>query len=109
MIELTAKQAADAIKAGDLDAGEYFDFYRQRAATDEFNSYIWVAEDTPSHNGGPLAGVPLGLPVFHVLEPEMKAQFDPAVYDEQVSIMEGVLETDALIRVVKQVREGQID
>ncbi|HEX6023546.1 MAG TPA: Asp-tRNA(Asn)/Glu-tRNA(Gln) amidotransferase subunit GatA [Solirubrobacter sp.] len=61
MIELTAKQAADAIKAGDLDAGQYFDFYRQRAATDEFNSYIWVAEDTPSHNGGPLAGVPVAV------------------------------------------------
>ena len=61
MIELTAKQAADAIKSGDLDAGEYFDFYRQRAAADEFNSYIWVAEETPACNGGPFAGVPIAI------------------------------------------------
>jgi aspartyl-tRNA(Asn)/glutamyl-tRNA(Gln) amidotransferase subunit A len=61
MIELTAKQAADAIKAGDLDAGEYFDFYRGRAAADELNSYIWVAEETPHGNGGPLAGVPVAI------------------------------------------------
>ena len=40
-------QAAAAIKDGDLDAAEYFEFYRQRAADDAFNSYIWVAEETP--------------------------------------------------------------
>jgi aspartyl-tRNA(Asn)/glutamyl-tRNA(Gln) amidotransferase subunit A len=61
MIELTAKQAADAIKRGDLDAGEYFDFYRQRAENDAFNSFIWVAGETPERNGGPLAGVPIAI------------------------------------------------
>ena len=61
MIELTAKQAADAIKAGDLGAGEYFDFYRQRAAADEFNSYIWVADEVLPANGGPLGGVPIAI------------------------------------------------
>lgn len=64
-----------------------------------------VTEGDPSWVG-PLAGVALGLPVYHVLEPEMKAQFDPAVYDEQVSIMESVLETDAIIEAVRSVREG---
>ena len=33
---------------------------------------------------GPLAGVSLGLRVYHVCEPEVKAEFDEAVYDEQV-------------------------
>src|SRR3712207_8553092 len=33
---------------------------------------------------GPLAGVELGLSVFHVTEEEMKSQFDEAVYEEQV-------------------------
>ena len=47
MIELTAAQAAAAIKSGDLDAAEYFDFYRERAADDAFNSYTWVAEEAP--------------------------------------------------------------
>ena len=64
-----------------------------------------VTEGDPSWVG-PLAGIPLGLPVYHVLEPEMKEQFDPAVYDEQVSIMESVLETDAIIEAVRSVRQG---
>ena len=34
MIELTAAEASLRIKEGDLDAGEYFEFYRQRAAAD---------------------------------------------------------------------------
>jgi aspartyl-tRNA(Asn)/glutamyl-tRNA(Gln) amidotransferase subunit A len=62
MIELTAAQAAAAIKRGDLDAAEYFEFYRGRAAADAFNSYIWVAEDTPELNtDSPLAGVPVAI------------------------------------------------
>jgi glycine/sarcosine/betaine reductase complex component A len=64
-----------------------------------------VTEGDPSWVG-PLAGIPLGLPVYHVLEPEMKEQFDAAIYDEQVSIMESVLETDEIIAAVRLVREG---
>ena len=61
MIELSAAQAAQRIKDGDLDAGEYFEFYRRRAAEDAFNSYIWVADEAPESNGGPLAGVPVAI------------------------------------------------
>jgi aspartyl-tRNA(Asn)/glutamyl-tRNA(Gln) amidotransferase subunit A len=62
MLELTAAQAAAAIKSGDLDAAEYFEFYRGRAAADAFNSYIWVAEDTPElDTDAPLAGVPVAI------------------------------------------------
>ena len=64
-----------------------------------------VTEGDPSWVG-PLAGVPLGLPVYHILEPELRDQFDPAVYEEQVAIMESVLETDAIIEAVRKVREG---
>ena len=63
-----------------------------------------VTEGDPSWVG-PLAGISLGLPVYHVLEPEMKAQFDPQVYKEQVSIMESVLEMDEIIQAVRGVRE----
>ena len=31
---------------------------------------------------GPLTGVSLGLTVYHVCEPEVKAEFDPAIYDD---------------------------
>jgi betaine reductase len=63
-----------------------------------------VTEGDPSWVG-PLAGVALGLPVFHVMEPEMKSQFDPEVYKEQIGIMESVLDVDDLIAAVRQVRE----
>ena len=36
---------------------------------------------------GPLTGVQLGLTVYHVCEPEMKEEFDEAVYDEQVRMI----------------------
>ncbi len=62
MIELTAKQAADAIKAGELDAAEYFEFYRSRAGADDFNSYIWVSDAVPAQDTStPLAGVPIAI------------------------------------------------
>jgi betaine reductase len=64
-----------------------------------------VTEGDPSWVG-PLAGVPLGLPVYHVLEPELRSQFAPEVYDEQVSIMESVLDTDDIISAVRAVRES---
>jgi len=64
-----------------------------------------VTEGDPSWVG-PLAGVALGLPVYHVLEPEMKRQFDPAVYEEQVAIMESVLDVDEIVEAVRRVRES---
>ena len=54
---------------------------------------------------GPLTGVQLGLTVYHVCEPEVKAEFDPAVYDEQVSMMEMVLDVDDIINEMSAIRE----
>lgn len=54
---------------------------------------------------GPLAGVSLGLAVYHVVEPEVKEDFDAAVYDEQCGMMEMVLDVDAIISEVKNVRD----
>ena len=54
---------------------------------------------------GPLTGVQLGLTVYHVCEPEMKAEFDEAVYDEQVSMMEMVLDVDDIIGEMTAIRE----
>lgn len=55
---------------------------------------------------GPLAGVPLGLNVYHVLEEDMKKEADPAAWDEQIGMMEMVLNTDALAESVKKMREA---
>ena len=51
---------------------------------------------------GPLAGVPLGLKAYHILE--LKDEIDPAIYEEQISMMEMVLDMDAIINEVKEYR-----
>ena len=43
---------------------------------------------------GPLAGVQLGLPVVHILEEDVKQQVDPAVYEEQVGLLEMTLDVN---------------
>ena len=54
---------------------------------------------------GPLTGVQIGLTVYHVCEPEMKEEFDEAVYDEQVSMMEMVLDVDDIISEMQAIRD----
>ena len=53
---------------------------------------------------GPLTGVQLGLTVYHVCEPEMKAEFDEDVYDEQLSMMEMVLDVDDIVSEMSAIR-----
>ncbi len=53
---------------------------------------------------GPLAGVPLGLQVYHILEEEVKQEIDPAIFDEQVSMMEMVLDVDGISQEVSSIR-----
>ncbi|SDZ26625.1 betaine reductase [Proteiniborus ethanoligenes] len=53
---------------------------------------------------GPLAGVQLGLRVYHVVEPEVKDEFDADVYDEQIGMMEMVLDVDEIIEEVSSIR-----
>ena len=48
-----------------------------------------VVAGDPSY-AGPLAGVPLGLPVFHVFEPEVRDQVPGDVYEAQVALMGGI-------------------
>jgi aspartyl-tRNA(Asn)/glutamyl-tRNA(Gln) amidotransferase subunit A len=63
LLDLTAAQAGERVRKGDLSPRELFDFYRQRAAADELGSYLWVAEDAPDDapTASPLGGVPLGV------------------------------------------------
>lgn len=55
---------------------------------------------------GPLAGVPLGLPVYHILEPEIRESIDPDLYQEHVGLMELSADVDEIIKWVKFYREG---
>ncbi len=52
---------------------------------------------------GPLAGVSLGLAVYHIFE--LKDVVDAEVYDEQISMMEMVLDMDAINAEVKTMRD----
>jgi len=54
---------------------------------------------------GPLTGVSLGLKVYHVCEAEVKEEFDAAVYDEQVGMMEMVLDVDDIASEMSSIRE----
>ena len=64
LIELTAADAAAKVRAGELDATELFEAYRERAAADELNAFTWVADGPPEaapDPAAPLSGVPLAV------------------------------------------------
>lgn len=54
---------------------------------------------------GPLAGVELGLAVYHVVEEKMKELFDEDVYEDQIGMMEMVLDVDEIAEEIKGIRE----
>lgn len=63
-----------------------------------------VTNGDPTY-AGPLAGVQLGLKVYHVVEPEFKEAVDADVYEEQIGMMEMVLNTEDIISEVRSIRE----
>lgn len=54
---------------------------------------------------GPLAGIPLGLPVYHILEDEVKQAVDPEVYEREVGPMEFVLDAPGIAKALEFVRQ----
>ena len=54
---------------------------------------------------GPLAGVQLGLSLFHVCENEIKDEVDSSVYDDQISMMEMVMDVDDIAKEMSSIRE----
>ena len=55
---------------------------------------------------GALAGQALGLPVYHIIEPEIKAAVDSAVYEDEVGVAEMVMdEAEAIVEAVREVRQ----
>jgi len=64
LLELTAAEAAARVHAGDLERGELWRLYRDRALADDLNAFTWVSEgDDPEaiDPSGPLGGVPIGV------------------------------------------------
>jgi glycine reductase len=53
---------------------------------------------------GPLAGVSLGLQVFHILEDQIKELLSPDVYEEQVGLMELSLDKAEICKTMVEAR-----
>jgi aspartyl-tRNA(Asn)/glutamyl-tRNA(Gln) amidotransferase subunit A len=68
IVALSASEAVAAVQAGTLTPAELFEAYRLRAAGDQLNAFVWVAQaplpDSPGANApteAPLGGVPLAV------------------------------------------------
>jgi aspartyl-tRNA(Asn)/glutamyl-tRNA(Gln) amidotransferase subunit A len=64
LLELTAANAAQRVRAREIDPVELFEAYRERAAADQLNAFTWVAAQAPpkrSYDDAPLGGVPLAV------------------------------------------------
>ena len=62
LLQLSAADAVAAIGNGELEASELVEFYRQRAAADEYNAVLSVGDGSQvGAKDSPLAGVPIGV------------------------------------------------
>lgn len=62
-----------------------------------------VTAGDPTYSG-PLTGVSLGLRVYHVCEPEIKAEFESDVYEEQCGMMEMVFDVNDIVNEMTSIR-----
>jgi glycine reductase len=62
-----------------------------------------VTAGDPTYTG-PLAGVSLGLPVYHVTEPEVREITNASVYQDQIALSEIAMETDKIWKSIRAVR-----
>ena len=63
-----------------------------------------VTSGDPSFTG-PLAGVPLGLPVYHILEPIMEEAIPKDVYQENIGIVAMLSDRESIGREFNKIRE----
>jgi len=66
---------------------------------------LTVTEGDPAW-AGVLAGVRLDLPVYHIVEPEIKAQVEPGLYQEHVGLAALVLETEEILQALEKIRQN---
>ena len=60
-----------------------------------------VSAGDPTY-AGPLAGVPLGLKAYHIVE--LKDEIEASVYEDQIAMMEMVIDVDEIIKEVTTYR-----
>jgi aspartyl-tRNA(Asn)/glutamyl-tRNA(Gln) amidotransferase subunit A len=61
LLDLTVAEAASRIASRQLSREEYRDAWREAAAADELNAYLWRSEEMDTGGEGPLAGIPVAV------------------------------------------------
>jgi len=92
--QASVKRVVDELGTDEMPTAESAELY---AAT--------VSLGDPTY-AGPLAGIPLGLPVYHVLDPEITERLPKSFYDENLAVPEMALDTQDILSTVKRIREG---
>ena len=59
----------------------------------------------PSYAGA-LAGIALGIPSYHILEPLIVGQVDPALYDRELALSALAMDVDEVIAPMKSLRDA---
>src|SRR5215510_292400 len=59
----------------------------------------------PSY-AGPLTGISLGIPSYHVLEPEIASQFDQGLYERELALPALAMDVAEVVAPLKAIREG---
>ncbi len=67
---------------------------------------VTLKSGDPSY-AGPLAGVALGIPSYHILEPEIAGQIDPAVYERELALPAMAMDVEGVVAPVRAIREGR--
>ena len=66
---------------------------------------LTLSQGDPSY-AGPLAGIPLGLPSYHILEDGVREAIPPDVYDREIGPLEFVLDKAGIVTALEKVRTG---
>jgi aspartyl-tRNA(Asn)/glutamyl-tRNA(Gln) amidotransferase subunit A len=61
LLAMSVAEAATRIQAVELSREEYFEAWRDAAAGDELNAYLWRAEGRAVESDGPLEGIPVAV------------------------------------------------
>lgn len=57
----------------------------------------------PSYAGA-LAGVELGIPSYHILEPEIVGQLDPSLYERELALPAMAMDVAEIVQPLKTIR-----
>jgi hypothetical protein len=60
----------------------------------------------PSY-AGPLAGVALGIPSYHILEETIVGQVDPALYERELALPALAMDVAEVIAPLEQIRDAE--